>query len=299
MELRHLRYFVAIVDTGSMAQASREVFVTQSTLSHQLAQLEEELGCALFERAGRTLRLTEAGRALLGYARGALTQVDEGRQAVQTLVGSVTGTLRVGVIHSFVTGLMPTVVAACLTEYPDMRLQVSELTATDIEARVAEGLLDLGVSLYPCTRPDVMGERLFEDPLLLGVPPGHRFARRRQMGFDELANLPLAMLTQRFATRRLLDGCFQSRGLRANVVAEIESVDALYRLVALGGPAAFLPGRMVMALAAREPVHWIEMHDPAPVRAAGIIWRRSSYRSAAATAFADQVARAAAAKSRL
>lgn len=289
MELRHLRYFVAIVDAGSMALASRQVFVTQSTLSHQLAQLEEELGCPLFERIGRTLRLTEAGQALLGHARGALAQVDEGRDAVQTLAASVSGTLRVGVIHSFVTGLMPTVVAGCLAAHPALRVQVAELTASEIEHRVADGLLDLGVSLYPCSRTDVMGERLFEDHLPLAVHAQHRLARRRQIRFSELADVPLAMLTPRFATRRLLDTHFQACGIRPHVVAEIESVDALRRLVALGGPAAFLPARMA---AGADGLHLIELHDPPAVRAAGLVWRRSNYRSAAAVAFADQVTQA-------
>jgi LysR family cyn operon transcriptional activator len=289
MELRHLRYFVAIVDAGSMALASRQVFVTQSTLSHQLAQLEEELGCQLFERVGRTLRLTEAGQALLGHARGALAQVDEGRQAVQTLAAAVSGMLRVGVIHSFVTGLMPEVVAGCLSAHPELRVQVAELTATEIEAQVADGLLDLGVSLYPCSRADVMGERLFEDRLMLAVHPGHRLARRKQIRFAELADVPVAMLTPRYATRRLLDTYFQGCGIRAKVVAEIESVAALQRLVRIGGPAAFMPARMADSA---EGLHLLELVDPPAVRAAGLVWRRSNYRSAAAVAFADQVAQA-------
>ena len=80
MDLRHLRYFVAIAETKTMAEASSCVFVTQSTLSHQLAQLEAELGCELFERIGRNLRLTAAGREFLGHARGVLLQVAAAKQ---------------------------------------------------------------------------------------------------------------------------------------------------------------------------------------------------------------------------
>ena len=82
MELRHLRYFVAIAETGTMARAAERVHVTQSTLSHQLAQLERDLGTVLFERVGRNLRLSDAGNAWLAHARGILAQVEEARRSL-------------------------------------------------------------------------------------------------------------------------------------------------------------------------------------------------------------------------
>lgn len=287
MELRHLRYFVAIADAGTMARAAEQVFVTQSTLSHQLAQLEDGLGVALFERIGRTLRLTDAGRELLGHARGVLAQVEEGRHAVSRMRTTASGALRVGVIHSFVNGLMPQVAAAFLTAHPGVRLQIAELTGTDIEAQVAEGVLDLGVAFYPPVREGVLGERLFDDTLVLAVPAGHALAAQRSVRFAQLGALPLAMLGTRFATRRLLDGHFQRAGVRPNVVVEIDSVDALHRLVEQGVAAAFLPRRSTRRTAR---VRLVDVTDPQPVRAAGLVWRRSPYRSAAALAFVDVLA---------
>lgn len=284
MELRHLRYFVAIADAGTMARAAEQVFVTQSTLSHQLAQLEGELGSALFERVGRNLRLSDAGRELLGHARGVLAQVEEGRRAVSQLRTLATGSLRVGVIHTLVTGLMPQVAAAFLQQHPDVRLQVVELTALDIEAQVAEGRLDLGVAFYPPSSDTVMGERLFDDVLRLAVPARHALAARKAIKFSQLADVPLALLGQRFATRRMLDAHFQRAGVRPNIVLEIDSVDALQRIVDQGVAATFLPGRTTR----RSPgLRLLDVTDPRPARPAGLVWRRSSYRSAASTAFAQ------------
>lgn len=282
MELRHLRYFVAVAEAPTMAQAAEQVYVTQSTLSHQLAQLEDELGVLLFERVGRTLRITPAGRELLGYARGVLAQVQEGIDAVTRTHASATGTLRVGVIHSFVTHLMPQVAAAFMRQHPHARLQIAELTGVEIEAQVASGLLDLGVAFFPPMSDAVLGERLFDDTLVLAVPTAHPLADRRSVRFAQLADVPLAMLSQRFATRRLLDGHFQRAGVRPQVVVEIDSVDALERLVAHGAAAALLTGRSTRATAR---IHLLQVTDPKPVRAAGIVWRRSGYRSAAAAAF--------------
>jgi len=282
MELRHLRYFTAIAETGSMARAAEQVFVTQSTLSHQLAQLESELGVPLFERTGRSLRLTAAGRELLGHARGVLAQVEEGRRAVSQAGAAVSGVLRIGVIHSFVNSLVPGVAAAFVRGWPQARLQVQELTALDIEAQVAEGALDLGVAFHPPSNRSVMGEHLFDDELLLAVPADHPWAKRRSVRFAQLGDIPLAMWGPRFGTRRLLDAHFQRASVRPDIVVEIDSVDALQRLVEAGAAAAFLPARTTRAHAR---LRLLKVTDPQPMRAAGLVWRRSSYRSAAAMAF--------------
>lgn len=289
MELRHLRYFVAIADAPTMAKAAETVHVTQSTLSHQLAQLEEDLGCLLFERVGRQLRLSDAGQAFLGHARGVLAQVDEGRRAVGVARSQPAGLLKVGVIHSFVTGLMPQVCAACLRAHPAMRVQVFELTGPEIEAQVAAGSLDGGVGFFPTLHEGVLGEKLFEDELMLAVPRRHAFAERRSVRFADVGQLPLAMMGPRFATRQMLDNYFQRAGVRPRIVVEIDSVDALQKLVEMGVAAAFLPGRT----AARSTrLRLLKVTDPRPTRSAGLIWRRSEYRSAAAVAFAAEVERA-------
>jgi LysR family transcriptional regulator, cyn operon transcriptional activator len=284
MELRHLRYFVAIADAPTMARAAEQVFVTQSTLSHQLAQLEDEVGCALFERIGRNLRLSDAGRELLGHARGVLAQVEEGKRAVGRTRSVAGGTLRVGVIHSFVTGLVPRVCAPYLKAHPGVKLQVAELTASDIEAQVAEGALDVGVAFYPPAHEATMGERLFDDVLVLAVPSQHPLAGRKSVRFAQLDGVPLAMLGARFATRRLLDGHFQRAGVKPSIAVEIDSVDALLLLVRQGAVAAFLPSRMV---GRARGVRLVQVTDPKPVRPAGLVWRRSPYRAAAAVAFAE------------
>jgi LysR family transcriptional regulator, cyn operon transcriptional activator len=293
VELRHLRYFVAIADAPTMSQAAEAVHVTQSTLSHQLSQLEDDLGCVLFERIGRTLRLSEAGSVFLAHARGVLTQVDEGRRAVGMARSQATGLLKVGVIHSFVTSLMPQVCHACLRTYPELRVQVFELPGPDIESQVATGALDVGVGFYPTLHEGVLGERLFEDMLVLAVPRRHELAERRSVRFSQLSNVPLAMMGPRFATRRILDNYFQRAGLRPHIVVEIDSVDALYHLVALGSVAAFLPARTASR---SSRVRLLQVTDPRPTRGAGMIWRRSPYRSASALAFAGELQRVIAAE---
>ncbi len=286
MDFRHLRYFVAIADCGTMARAADKVFVTQSTLSHQLAQLEGELGVVLFERIGRGLKLSDAGRELLGYARGVLQQVEEGKQAMANLKSLVAGNLRIGVIHSFVTHVMPEVCATFVKLHPSVRLQIHELTAIDIEAQVESGDLDIGFAFFPVsgsTHMQVIGEHLFDDSLALAVPSKHRLAQRKSLTFKSLGDVPLAMMSRRFATRRLLDSYFARVGIQPNILIEIDSVDALERLVERGVAAAFLPTRTTKT---NKLFKLIAVTDPKPTRGAGLIWRNTTYRSAAAVEFA-------------
>jgi LysR family transcriptional regulator, cyn operon transcriptional activator len=289
MDLRHLRYFVAIADSATMAMAAEKVFVTQSTLSHQLAQLEIELGVQLFERVGRGLKLSDYGKEYLAYARGILRQVEEGKQALSDLRMVTSGSLRIGVIHSFVTHVMPHVIARFLKRYPHVKLKVHELTALDIEAQVEAGELDLGFAFSPTSGAGnrlIEGEHLFDDVLALAVPKKHEFAKRQSISFIQLNGLPLAMMSQRFATRRLLDGHFAKSGISPTIVIEIDSVDALQRLVEQGVACAFLPARTTQP---SKLLSLIEVVEPKPMRGAGLVWRKTNYRSAAAQAFAVEL----------
>lgn len=286
MELRHLRYFVAIADAGTMARAAERVHVTPSTLSHQLAQLEEEIGAQLFERVGRNLRLSEAGQVWLGYARGVLAQVAEAKQAVAQTQKLEAGEVRVGVIHSFVTKLMPEIAAGFVRRRPGIRLRVHEMPGLEIEQQVEAGALDFGFAFYPPARAGVAGERLFDDTLALAVHDRHPLANERSVRFAQLDGVALAMLTDRFATRRLLDTYFRRVGIAPQVVIEIDSVDALERIAELGVAATFLPRRTTRPRRGAR-LRLIEVSDPRPVRAAGLVWRRTEYRAAAAAAFAD------------
>jgi LysR family cyn operon transcriptional activator len=285
--LRHLRYFVAIADAGTMARAAERVHVTQSTLSHQLAQLEAEVGATLFERAGRRLQLSDAGGVWLGHARGILAQVDEAKEAVARTRKLERGTVRIGVIHSFVTKLMPDIAAGFVRRHPGIRLQVHEMPGLEIESQVEAGALDLGFAFHPPARPGVVGERVFDDTLALAVHARHALAAERSIRFAQLAGVPLALLTQRFATRRLLDGHFQRAGVVAQIAIEIDSVDALERIAELGVGATFLPRRTTRPRRGGSKLRLIEVTEPIPVRIAGLVWRRTAYRSAAAAAFGE------------
>jgi LysR family transcriptional regulator, cyn operon transcriptional activator len=286
MELRHLRYFLAIVGTSHMAKAAEQMFVTQSTLSHQLAQLEQELGVALFERVGRGLRLSVAGEQWAHVAREILDKVELGKEQLRGHARDVSGDLRIGVIHSYMTHLIAQVTSPLIERFPKLRLRVHELTALEIEAQVATGQLDVGLAFFPSTSAAVEATLLFDDQLVMAVHPTHALGHRSSIRLAQLQDYPMALMSPRFATRRLLDACFQQAGLRANVVLELDSIEAL-RLIAQDGKLlTFLPRRTTRSSA---HLRLVKITEPQPTRAAGLIFRRTEYRSPAVQAFEAQL----------
>lgn len=282
MEIRQLRYFLDIAHTEHLTQSAQNLFVTQSTLSHGLRQLESDLGIKLFDRLGRGLKLSQAGAAFRPYASRALQEIEAGRMALRDLSGLQSGTLTVGVIPTFLNTLVPATVAAFSAAYPKVRVIVRDLRADPIEELLMAGQLDVGIAFHPTEREEIEAEPLFEERMLLVVSPGHALAQYRTLAVQALTDVPLALLTPSFATRRLIDDAFRQAGLSPTVRVEMESVEALLAACRSGVLASIVPER---AAEQAPGLHRITLTAPELVRRAGVLWRKGASRSAAALAF--------------
>ena len=253
MELRQLRYFLSVAETEHLTRSADALFVTQSTLSHGLRQLEAELGVPLFDRLGRGLRLSQAGHAFRDHAARALQELEAGRQAVADMSALQTGTLQVGVIPTFLTRFVPDAVAAFSARYPGVQLTVRDLRSGQIEELLIAGRLDLGIAFHPASREEIEAEPLFEERMHLVVHQGHPLARRQRLRLAELAGVPLALLPASFATRRLIDAAFAQAGVTPLVRVEMESVDALLQ-ACRSGPLATIAAEQIGRASCRERV---------------------------------------------
>src|SRR5690606_709110 len=202
MELRHLRYFDAIAETLNFTRAAERLHVTQSTLSHQIKQLEEELGTPLFNRSARQVRLTEAGEILRSHMTPALEQIDLGLQALRAPATAITGSIRLGTTPSFNTQMVPQCVATLLKSYPGIQATVEELAAGQILKRLRSGHLDMAVSYPPGEGSDLWFEPLYNEELRLLVASTHPLARRRKVRMAELHALRMVLLPATFLTRK-------------------------------------------------------------------------------------------------
>ena len=283
MELRHLRYFVALAECLSFTRAAERVHVTQSTLSHQIKQLEDELGHPLFDRLGKRVVLTEAGETFLVYASKALREVDHGLSHLMHAGSELSGEVRIGATGTFNLGFVPDCLALFLQRNPTVKVTVEELAADAIGQRLVEGTLDVGIAYQPADPSDLWFEPLYSEEMVLVVAPGHPLAQRKRVRMVELHRQSLILLPHAFTTRSLLEGCFRSCGAEPVVVAEMNTIAPMIGLVARTQLAAIVSSH---AVTPREDVRIVPLESPTPVRTPGMLWKRDAKQSAAVRSFA-------------
>ena len=284
MELRHLRYFVALAEYLSFTKAADRVHVTQSTLSHQIRQLEEELGQPLFDRIGRRVATTEAGELFLAFAQRALKEVDLGIAMLRPGGSGLTGEVRIGATHTFNIGLIPECVAQFLARHPTVRVRIDELPADQIIAKVHTGELDIGIAYRPNGPTDLWFEPLYNEEMVLVVSDTHPLAGRKRIRMVELHQQRLVLMPDYFSTRMLLDECFKASGAEPIVVAEMSTIAPMLGLVLRAEIGAIVAVNAVPA--AMKGLQMIPIESPTPIRTPGMLWRLGAEKPAAAQSFA-------------
>ena len=283
MELRHLRYFSALAGSLNFTRAAERLHVTQSTLSHQIKQLEEELGTLLFDRIGKRVALTEAGEAFLHHATRALQEIDRGLGALREDPEAAAGELRIGSTHTFNLGFIPDCIAGFQKRYPRVRVRVDELAADLIAERLQAGTLDLGIAYRPGVPGTLQFEPLYNEEMVLVVAENHPLARRKRVRMVELHRMPMVLLPASFATRQMLDECFRSCGAEPQVVAEINTLAPIMGLVAKTQLAAIVSANAVQP---NSGLATVRLESPTPVRTPGMLWSQKARESAPTRAFA-------------
>jgi len=282
MELRHLRYFIALAGSLNFTRAAERLHVTQSTLSHQIRQLEDEVGTRLFDRIGKRVALTQAGDEFLHHALKALHEIDLGLGALRQDAQEAAGELRIGSTHTFNLGFIPDCIASFRQRHPQVRVVVEELAADLIAARLQQGTLDLGIAYRPGAPGPLQFEPLYHEEMVLVVAPGHPLARRKRVRMVELHRLPMVLLPASFATRQMLDECFRSCGAEPQVVAEINTLAPIMDLVAKTELAAIVAANVVLP---QSGLVVVRLESPTPVRTPGMLWSPQARESAPTRAF--------------
>ncbi|CAM5631798.1 transcription regulator LysR family protein [Streptomyces spiroverticillatus] len=289
LELRHLRYLLAVAEHANFTRAAEELHISQPTLSQQIKQLERALKVQLLDRSGRSVRLTDAGEAYVTYARRALTDLAAGERAVLDVGDLSRGTLRVAMTPTFTTYLMGPLVADFHARHPGISLDVREMTQARMETELLDDRIDVGIAFLGEHATGVTARPLFEEGLALVVgSSAHPYAKNtRALPLEELAAAHLALLSEDFATRRHLDAYFERYGVRPAVAVEANSLNVLVEVVGRGALATVLPDPLA---AADARLHRVPVEPPLPSRTAALLLREAAYRSAAVRAFEERVA---------
>lgn len=286
MELRHLRYLVAIASTGSFTRAAELLGIAQPTLSHQIKQMETELGAVLFDRFPRTVVLTQAGRALLPHANRVLVEMDAAVSTVAELQGLLRGTLNVGLFHSFSRSQVSSVLAHFALNHPGVQVVARLLPRAAMERELLDGSLDLAVAYVSEDTEHIVAERLFEEELVLAVGNTHPLAKAGAVEMQSLRDERMVLLTREFASRQMLNRFLGELGGTPNVVLEVNSIEAILSILRSTPLSSVLAAGAIDQLAG---VSALRLLGPTPRRWVALLWRKEGHRTAAALRMAEMI----------
>jgi LysR family hydrogen peroxide-inducible transcriptional activator len=278
MELHQLRYFVAVADHGSFTRAAARCLVAQPSLSQQIIKLERELRQPLFERLGRAVRLTEAGRALYAQAVPVLAALEDMRQRVAAIDPGL-GTVSVGAIPTVAPYLLPSVLHRFARRFPRATIALQENLTEFVVKGCLEGELDVGI-VASAVHSDLLDtEPLFTEELLLALPPRHRLLKKRDIALDDIAGEPFVLIHETHCLGDQVIAFCKQRECVPVVRCRSSQLLTVQELVALGHGVSLIPA-MARTKDRGRQCRCRRLAEPRPTRTIRLIWHRHRYRPA-------------------
>ena len=261
MDLRQLRYFIALAETGNFHRAAERLNMAQPPLSVAIRKLEEELGAPLFVRESRGVRLTDAGRAALPTARAAIEQAALVRDVVRQGAIGESGSISVGFVGSAISAALPRIIPAFRDRYPRVDLRLEEMTSVSIAEALGARNLDVGLVRLPLVRPGNLDVAVIErDELVAALLGHHPLARRRALRFADLADEPRVLHGPVSVLRSVVMMACQRAGFAPRIAQEATQVQTILSLVQSGLGIALVPAGM--ARITPEGVRLLRLAEP-------------------------------------
>lgn len=284
MDLDQLRGFIETARERSFTRAAEKLFLTQPAVSLQVKALEEELGERLFERKGRRVLLTEAGRMLFVRAEEILRMTERAREDLAALRVLETGRLSIGTSDTNCAYVLPPAVKLFAATYPGVEIRLTDRMSPEVVRLVMEGGVDFGLATLPVTEIRVKTVPLFQREDVAICPMDHPLVADPVATLSALSEHPMLALEKGSTTRGLMDRLFMDEGIQANVCMELGSIEVIKRFVEIGLGIAIVP-----EVSVREEIETgrlgVVRVEGMPVREVGIVSR--SHLSPAAKTFLD------------
>lgn len=264
MDLRQLRYFVALADTLNFHRAAERLNISQPPLTVAIRKLEDEFGTRLFVRESRGVRLTDAGLAALPAARATLEQAMLVREAARDGRDGERGSISIGFVGSAISAALPRIIPAFRARYPKVELRLEEMTSVAIADALALRQLDVGLVRLPLMQPGDLAISLFEhDHLVVALLDRHRLARHDTVKLADLASEALVLHAPVSVLRSVVALACQRAGFSPRIAQEATQVQTILSLVQSGLGIALVPAGM--ARIAPEGVRLLPLADPIPI----------------------------------
>jgi DNA-binding transcriptional LysR family regulator len=247
MDTPALKAFVAVAEHGSFSLAAAQLHLTQPAITRRIQLLEEAAGSRLFDRLGRQVLLTEAGRTLLPRALQVLALLDDTMQELQDLAGDVKGQLRLLTSHHIGLHRLPGVLREYKQRYPQVKLNIRFLNSQETHQRIVDGEGDLGITTQEPGELPLVRRDIWIDELQVVVAPGHPLSRRTTLALKDLAAYPAILPDARFYTGRLVRELFEQKQvpLRLDEDLSTEYLETIKALIGIGESWSVLPQTML------------------------------------------------------
>lgn len=281
MDLRRLRYFVAVAEEASFNRAAQKLHMSQPPLSNQIKQLEKELGVVLFERTSRGVRVTEAGELLLDEARRILAQIEQTVRIVRRVGNGEVGRLTLGFVPSASDEALPPILNDFRERYPEVELFLREMRPNLIVQRLHDGQIDAGLLYLPLEDPALEAECVLREPLVLALPEKHPLAAEDRVELRRLAGEPF-ILPARYAMMpglhgQVIEACRQAGFTPDAVQKDVWLMQTIVGLVAGGIGVALVPDSLRNLR--RRGVAYRAVSGLPPTVELGVVWRRDEQSS--------------------
>ncbi|WP_278983394.1 LysR family transcriptional regulator [Segatella bryantii] len=231
MEIRQLKYFLKVAETLNFSEASRRLFITQSTLSQQISHLEAEIELPLFERSGRGVFLTEAGKELIPYALKAVSATESCMDHINDLKKMLTGELNIGVTYSFRTIMMDTMIDF-LKAYPGVKLNIIYRSMEELMLMLKSRQLDFVLAFSPLKFDSEIDSRvIFSNRVAAVVKDGHPLSQQQSARLEDLERYDLVLPARGLQARNAFDKLIDRKDLHLRVKVEVNNVDIIFKLL--------------------------------------------------------------------
>ena len=283
LDLDGLKAFVIVAECQSFSQAAERLHLTQPAVSKRIALLESQVNARLFDRIGRTVNLTEAGRQLEPRAKDILARVEDTQRAIGSLAGAVTGQLSLATSHHIGLWRLPEVLKEYSRRYPEVALDLHFMDSEVAHEQIKQGNLELGIiTLAPVEHERLASIPVWNDRLVFMCAPEHPLAKRASIDIEDFADYPAVLPDMSTFTGRIVKGLFDQRGLKLTTSMSTNYLETIRMLVTTGLGWSVLPRTMVA-----DDIIELHVPDISISRELGVIHHRNRTQSNAGRAFVE------------
>jgi LysR family hydrogen peroxide-inducible transcriptional activator len=282
MELHQLRYFCAVAETGSFSRAAEQSHVSQPSLSQQIMKLEDELGARLFDRLGRSVRLTDVGQTFLPRARSVLHELETAKGDVVERKDSIGGRVSVGVIPTVAPYFLPSRLTSFSRKYPQAELTIVEEITSVLLDRLRASAIDVAILALPIRGHEFETAALLTERLFAALPKNHELAKRRSLSLKDLRSEPFLLLRDGHCFRDTAVAACDRARLHPQVIFESGQFSSLLSMVGAGMGVSIVPE---MAIEKNLPCRYVAIADEQAARTIGMAVLRGRSLSRAHNAF--------------